>query len=58
MGEAEDEFIYNAVNGNRPANKLKTGVGGVVEDEIMSIEIAQWTAAHAARKLAQISVCL
>lgn len=41
MCEGEDKFVYNAVNGNCPADEFKASVGGVVEDEIVSVKVGQ-----------------
>ena len=51
VSEAEDEFVYDAVDCDGPARKLESCVCRVVEDEIVSVEVCQWAAAHASCEL-------
>ena len=37
--EAEDEFVNDAVDGYGPADELEGGVGRVVEDEVVPVEV-------------------
>lgn len=40
MREAEDEFVYHAVNPHGSADEFQTRVVGVVEDEVVQVELA------------------
>lgn len=38
MGEFEDEFIYNSVDTNCSADKLKLGVCRIIEDKVVAVK--------------------
>lgn len=54
MGETEDEFVDDSVNSNSPADQLQSRVLGIVEDEVVEIELAQMSAPNASGKLASL----
>jgi hypothetical protein len=39
MGEAEYELVDNAVNPNSPTDELEVCVIGVIEDEVVPVEV-------------------
>jgi uncharacterized protein YaaW (UPF0174 family) len=51
MSEHESKLINHAVCANRTTNKLKLRVVGVVEDEMVLIEVGQTRTSNATRQL-------
>lgn len=41
MSEAEDEFIHHTVCTDRSADQIEPRVVGVVENEVVQVEVAQ-----------------
>lgn len=48
MRETEDEFVYHTVNPHGSADEFQARVVGVVEDEVVQVELAQALSANAA----------
>lgn len=51
MSKFENELINNPINAHGPTNEFKLGVRGIVEDEIMLIEMGQLSATYATSHL-------
>lgn len=60
MGERENELVNDAIRAHRSANQLQGCVVGVVEDEVVKIEVAQARTSNASGQLfaVQYSRCL
>lgn len=48
MGTLEYEFINHSIDAHRAAHQLKFSVCGVVEDEVVPVEIGEVRPTHAA----------
>lgn len=51
MCEREDELVNDAIDGDGAADELEVGVGRIVEDEVLSVEIRQRRSANTTGKL-------
>jgi hypothetical protein len=49
--ELEDELVNHAIDANCPTDKFKVSIGGVVEDEAVSIEGCQTTSSYTTSQL-------
>lgn len=54
MSKLEDELIDNTIDSHGPTDQLKFGVCGIVEDEVVLIEVGELIAAYATGQLIQV----
>lgn len=55
MGEFVDELVNHTVNAYRATNKIKRSIEGIVEDEVISVELCETTSADTASQLDIVS---
>jgi hypothetical protein len=55
VSEFVDELVNHTVNAYRATNEVKCGIEGVVEDEVISVELRKTASADAAGQLERIS---
>lgn len=54
MSKLEDELIDDTIDSHGPTDQLKFGVCGIVEDEIVLIEVGELGTAYATSQLIQV----
>lgn len=51
MSQTEDEFIHDPVGAHGAAHEFEARIVGVVEDEVVEVEVAQTSSANASSQL-------
>lgn len=51
MGKFKDELVDDAVNAEASADQLCLGIGGIVEDEVVPVEVSKRFTTNSAGKL-------
>lgn len=55
MGKFVDELVNHTVNTYRSTNKIKRSIEGIVEDEVISVELCETASADTASQLNIVS---
>jgi hypothetical protein len=61
VGEFVDELVNHTVNAYRATNKIKRSIQGIVEDEVISVELCETASADTTSQLdivSQLKVCI
>lgn len=55
MGKFVDELVNHTINAYRATNKIKRSIEGIVEDEVISVELCETASADTASQLDIVS---